>query len=290
MRRLVTVSVLGWIVLVAGSGRHARAQMAGGGALPTSTPLPMATDLKKVRVGSWAEYRLSDGQTSMTVRMALVGRGPEGADIETQISGGPMAALGASTMRMTLVPGANEARPTHHMMQIAANDPMLLPDMGANGQVLKRPDPKARVGVESLTVPAGVFPRAEHYREAGPGGETLEFWVSPDVPPFGVVKVSSLLAGRPQTMELVARGDGAKRRITKKAQPYDPAALMRMLQAGMSPAAGTGTAAPTAKSGAPGPGSTAAAHPSKAGGAGAGVTPAPAGTAGPKAKRKAVGK
>ena len=34
--------------------------------------LPLAADLKKVPVGSWAEYRSADGQSSVSIRIALV--------------------------------------------------------------------------------------------------------------------------------------------------------------------------------------------------------------------------
>ena len=254
----------------------ARAQMAPGGGVPSSTPLPMAVDLKKAKIGSWAEYRLSDGHSEMKVHMALVGRSAAGADIETQISGGPIGGLGSATMRMTLTLGPDGGTPTQHMMQLGSNDPMSLPDLGGNGKVLKRPDAKSRVGVESLKVPAGTFPHADHYRDTGPNGQTIEFWTSADVPPFGVLKVQSQIAGQPQTMELLAHGGGAKRVITKKPKPYDPAVLMQMLQAG---GAAPGTA-PAPAAGAGGPKAAAPAKPQPAGAS----KPAPATT--PKAGGK----
>ena len=58
-------------------------------AIGASTPInPLTVDLKKVAVGSWSEYHISDGQTNnMSVRMALVARAHGSADIETQIKG-----------------------------------------------------------------------------------------------------------------------------------------------------------------------------------------------------------
>jgi hypothetical protein len=206
-------------------------------------PLPLAVDLKKVAVGSWSEYHVENGQSKMTIRMALVSRAARGVEVETQIQGGPVAALGRTTVRMLLpFKTTAEIRPEEQVMQIGDNPPMSFP-AGAGGaaQTFRKLDPKERIGVESVTVSGGTFPRADHYRQKGPSGETVDFWISTTVLPFGLVKVSSTSVGggaAPALMELASHGGGAKPTITKPPQPFDPATVMKQVQ----PAAGAGKA------------------------------------------------
>src|SRR4030095_14954488 len=59
------------------------------------SPMPLATDLEKVHVGSWADYDMSLGSMPpMKVRMALVARKPGAATVETSMEGGLVAAAG----------------------------------------------------------------------------------------------------------------------------------------------------------------------------------------------------
>ena len=69
-------------------------------------PMPMAVDLGKVPVGTWASYDMTMGQMPpMTTRMALVGKGV----IETSVEGGMVAAAGGKmTLQMTLAPGGEK--------------------------------------------------------------------------------------------------------------------------------------------------------------------------------------
>lgn len=203
-------------------------------AIGASTPIPLTVDLKKVAVGSWSEYHIADGQNNMSVRMALVTRSRGSADIETQIKGGPVAALGHTTMRMSVpLDAAPEVKPSEQVIQLGDNPPMLLPvDLGgAHPQSFRKLDPKKRVGVDSIKVPGGAFPRAEHYQEKGSGGETVDFWVSKEILPFGLIKItSSAGAGSAVVMELVSHGGGAKPIITKPPQPFDAATIMKQVQ------------------------------------------------------------
>jgi hypothetical protein len=68
----------------------------------------------------------------------------------------------------------------------------------------------ARVGEESVTVPAGTF-RTVHYRDSGSGNEV---WVSESVP-FGMVR-TRLASG--EEIVLKAKGAGATSQITEKPQ------------------------------------------------------------------------
>lgn len=62
-------------------------------------------------------------------------------------------------------------------------------------QVLRRPDSKERVGFEDLSVAAENFQRLPHYREAHSAEGALEYWTSPAVLPFGLVKLTSTSPG-----------------------------------------------------------------------------------------------
>ena len=69
-------------------------------------PMPIALDLAKVPVGSWADYNMSVGQLAkMKMRMALVGKAPAGTIIETTVDGEMMAQLGGK-MVMQVTHGA----------------------------------------------------------------------------------------------------------------------------------------------------------------------------------------
>lgn len=227
----------------------ARAQMAAPGAGGT-THLPLAVDLMKVPIGSWAEYRSGDGKNIVTVRMVLVARAGKSADIETHVVGGPLAGLGSVTIRMSIpVNTEAEVRPTQQVIQIGDNDPMILPGVaqGGPGQALKRLNPRDRIGVEAVTVPAGAFPKAEHYHDKGQNGEVVDYWISKDALPLGLVKVAAV--GTPQspnqiTMELIGHGGGAKPTIKKTPKPFDAAAMMKEVQPGAAAAGGPMLAPP----------------------------------------------
>ena len=204
---------------------------------PAAAPLPLAVDLRKVPVGSWAEYKIGDGKENMAVRMALVSHTAKSANIETKVSGGALAALGAATVRMTVpLDGDGEAKPQEQVIQIGDNDPMTLPASMAGGrtQSFKKVDPKKRVSVDSVTVAGGAFAHADHYQEKGPQGESIDYWISKDVMPFGLVKVVSGMPGADAkgkvTMELAAHGAGAKAVITKTPKPFDPQTMMKQVQ------------------------------------------------------------
>ena len=235
--------------LVSLTSVSARAQAPQG--MGPSTPLPLVVELKRVPVGSWSEYRVADGQNNLSIRMALVARSPRGVNVETRIQGGPVAALGSTTVRMSLpLTGEAVLKPTEQVIQLGDNPPMLLPvDLGgATAQTFKKLDPGKRVGVDNVVVAGGTFPRAEHYQEKGPAGEAIDFWVSTKVLPFGLVKVASTpsAGGKAVTMELTAKGSGAKPTITKTPQPFDAATIMKQAQPAMA-----GDASTAAKGGPP---------------------------------------
>jgi hypothetical protein len=275
MRRSLLLS-LGLLALPA----PALAQMG-----PQMPSTPMAVDLRKVAVGSWAEYSMTMGPMAMKMRVALVARDAGSNTLESILEGGAVAAMGGKVgMKMVLAADpTNSDRPVKQMvMQIGALDPMEMPlNMpGAGAQKFEKPDPKKLVGTEQVKVGAGTF-TAKHYRDQN-ASATIDMWISTDVPPLGVVKVNSapkpgakLPNGQPMppmAMELTGRGADAKPSMTKPAKPFNPAMLMG---GGPPPGAGGGA----------GPGAVPGAG---AGPAGGGAPPPPRG--GEAAKAGAAGK
>ena len=213
-------------------------------------PMPIALDLAKVPVGSWADYTMTVGQLAkMKMRMALVGKSPAGTIIETTVDGEMLAALGGKmVMQVTLAPGAEkEGTAKKLVMQIGAGDPMEMPIEMSGGKQFTKPNPKTLLKTETITVAAGTF-KTKHYRDKSSKGEKVDFWVSEDVPPFGLVKIEAEQKGNPQIkgpvmLELAAKGADAKALVTKPAKPFDQAAFIQQMQGGK---AGGGPGGPPA--------------------------------------------
>jgi hypothetical protein len=212
----------------------ARAQQPGAG-----PPMPLAVDLTKVEVGSWADYSMAMGtMPPMKMRMGLVGRGPAGSSLETAVEGGMMASAGGKmVMQVVLPPGAEQdGKPSKMIMQIGAGDPMEMPMDASSQKPFTKPNPKTLVGSETIKVAAGSY-KAKHYRDKTPTGDVVDFWISESVPPFGLVKMkaegkkNSSLPG-PVAIELTATGKGAKPEITKPAKPFDQGAMMKQMMGG----------------------------------------------------------
>jgi hypothetical protein len=212
--------------------RAASAQMA------PQPPMPMVVDLKKVEIGTWADYSMTVGQMTMNAKMALVARDAASVTMETAIEGGMMAMMGGKmTVKLVMDPDPTGApKPVKQMiMQIGDQDPMLAPDT-TQAQKYSKPDPKSLVGKETIKVAAGSF-KTSHYRNKTKQG-TVDVWVSEDVLPTGLVKMKTppvQVNGQQMpgvTMELTATGKGAKPTITKPAKPFDPQKMM----GGMAPA------------------------------------------------------
>ncbi len=231
MRRSLPASLL---VLALCLPAVASAQMGGGG-----PPMPMAIELKKAPVGSWAQYSMTVGEgMNMKSRVALVKRDANEIVLEMGVEGGPMAAMGAGkmVMKMVMAPDPSKTdKPIKQMiMQMGDQDPMEMPaEMASRQQKFEKPDPKKLVGKESVKL-AGKSFKTSHYRDTTEHG-TVDFWVSEEAPPFGMVKMTSTpkpgAAGPngqpipPMTMEIIAQGKDAKPTITKPAKPFNPAAL-----------------------------------------------------------------
>jgi len=216
-------------------GATAFAQAAAPGA-PALASIPLGLPIGKVPVGRWATYRMSDaGGNSTSFKMVVVGHHGKVTEIETIVEGGSMAPLGRTALRSSISNDTGaDLQSDRHVVQLGENPPMLIPMqiVGAQVQSFRKPDPRQRVGVESVTVAAGAYPRAEHYQEKGATGAVVDCWISKDVPPFGLVKMQAAAdaRGRLIVFELTAHGENARPTITAPAQPFDRQALAKQLQ------------------------------------------------------------
>src|SRR5215472_9899614 len=114
MLRSVRILILSLLVLAPAA---AWAQMAQG------PPTPLAVDLAKVPVGSWAKYSMTMGQMPpMSMKMALVARPAAGNTLEMSVEGGMAAKVGTVVTQMTLAPGA-EGTVQRPILQAGKNDP-----------------------------------------------------------------------------------------------------------------------------------------------------------------------
>jgi hypothetical protein len=201
-------------------------------------PTPLAVDLAKIAVGSWAKYNMTMGtMPPMSMKMALVGRNTAGNTLEMSVEGGLAAKAGKVITQMTLAPGS-EGNVKKLILQVGANDPMEMPVQGAQGKQFAKPDPKTLVKEETVKVAAGSY-KTKHYHDKTPQGDTVDFWVTESVAPLGLVKIemtqkSNPMISGPIKMELAALGKDAKPDVTKAPKPFDQNALMKEMMAAQS--------------------------------------------------------
>ena len=229
LARLALAVVLGLLPAVAS------AQMSQG------PPTPLAVDLSKIALGSWAKYKTTMGtMPPMSTKMALVNRTPAGNTLEMSVEGGLVAKAGNIITQVTLSPGES-GDVSKLILQVGANDPMELPVEGGQTHQFTKPDPKTLVKAETIKVAAGSY-KTKHYHDKTPQGDTVDFWVSESVAPIGLVKMemtqkSNPMITGPIKMELAATGKDAKTGITKPPKPFDQAALVKQMTGGAAPAA-----------------------------------------------------
>jgi hypothetical protein len=207
--------------------------------------IPVLLDLKKVPVGSWAEYSVSQGdRTPRTVRQVLVDRDQTNATVEVilEIKRGKAAKLASPDRRVTRMVvdlDLREIAPKKIIVQRSADpDPLPLATIqGPGRQRFSRLDPKESVGSETVAVAAGTF-ETQHYRRINPRGGSIDIWASSQVPPFGLVKMerkpgpnapAKRAAFGQVTYALVRMGTGARPSITRPVKPLDPSALQSRL-------------------------------------------------------------
>jgi hypothetical protein len=195
--------------------------------------IPVLLDLRKVPVGSWAEYAVSQGgRMPRVVRQALVGRDQTSATVEVIMTKGNPAQLGPNSRRVTTMVmdlDVKELAPRKRIVQRGDTAPMECPGR----ERFYKPDPKKSLGSQALKVPAGTF-NTQHFQDTSPRGGAIDIWASTQVPPFGLVRLERKPgANAPAeragyghvTYQLVRTGTGATPSITKPAQPLNPSTL-----------------------------------------------------------------
>jgi hypothetical protein len=224
------------ITCLAGPRAHAQ----GGGA----PPLPLAIDLKKVAVGSWADYSLITGtMPPLRQRISLVGKTGKGYEMEVAVDGGPVPSTIITRVELGLAPKAGKRVQRAVMKAGAARLPMEIP--GSSDLVADQfpsLDPKAYLSTQQVEVPAGTF-KAKLYRTVGARGVTTDYWVSEEARPMGIVKmeVNFKRAGTPRAiLKLVEQGKGARGTELKPVRVFDEKRLIAEMMADMKQA-GAGT-------------------------------------------------
>jgi hypothetical protein len=190
--------------------------------------MPLVVDMKKVEIGSWAEYTMSMGNITLSSRWALVARDAKSNTLEMTTKGGPVAKPVVLRMVLAADPTSHEKAPKPMVMQFGDDSPMFVPS-DTPVQTFQHPDPKNLVAKEDLKVAGGTF-KTSHYRDKNAMG-TVDVWVNETISPLGLVKVvttpevdksaPSAMQIPAATMELSSTGTGAKATITKKPKPFD---------------------------------------------------------------------
>jgi hypothetical protein len=147
--------------------------------------------------GSGAQYQMTAKNGTMTFAYVIVGQevveGSTGYWMEIRSENPSMT--GEMVMKQLLVTGGDKPQMKRMIMQMPGRPPMEMPmgmmGMGQRGQGPGADDtsPGEKVGLETITVPAGTF-ECEHYRKQEPRG-IVDVWISGKVPPYGMVKMSS---------------------------------------------------------------------------------------------------
>jgi hypothetical protein len=190
--------------------------------------MPLVVDMRKVEIGSWAEYTMTMGTITLSSRWALVARDAKSNTLEMTTKGGPVAKPVVLRMVLAADPTSGNKAPRPMVMQIGDDPPMLVPS-DTPVQSFQHPDAKNLVAKEDLKVAGGTF-KTSHYRDKNAMG-TVDVWVNESVPPLGLVKVitapevdknaPAAMQVPAAAMELSATGTGAKAAITKKPKPFD---------------------------------------------------------------------
>jgi hypothetical protein len=155
-------------------------------------PPPMMGEFKPV-VGSGAQYEVNIKGEKSTWTYSVVGKesvqGQDGYWLEMRMEGGK---AGGTVMKQLLVMSAGKPDIKRMIMQTPGQAPMEMP-MTMMGMMKGRGKASSegmgeKVGTEPVIVPAGTH-LCTHYRKSG--AEASEHWISSNVPPYGLVKMTS---------------------------------------------------------------------------------------------------
>lgn len=178
------------------------AQFGGRGTMEQAAP-PMWGEFKPT-VGAGSEYQLTGKDRNTNFTMLVVGKetvdGAEGYWMEQRFEGGGMP--GEMVQKQLIVMQDGKPDIKRMIMQPPGQQPMEMPVGMMRGgmqhaHAAEGADPGEKLGMESVTVPAGTFD-CEHYRKQTQHG-TFDYWISSKVSPYPMVKVT----GPEMTMVLV---------------------------------------------------------------------------------------
>jgi hypothetical protein len=171
-------------------------------------------------VGSGGSYEMDDktgGKTQLD--LFIVSKDTVDAKdaywMETAIQSGKTP--GGIVMKIQMVVDAGNSHTAKVIMQMGSQPPMEMPMQMAQQQGTKALDVRStakHLGTESITTPAGTFDCEHIQTEDG-----TDLWVSPKVPPYGLVK---MIGKDGNTMILTKVITNGKDRITGTPVPFNP--------------------------------------------------------------------
>jgi hypothetical protein len=146
-------------------------------------------------VGAGAQYHVTAKAGTTTFAYVIVGQenveGNTGYWMEIRSENPRMP--GEVVMKQLVVIGGRNIQIKRMIMQRPGQPPTEMPMgfMPGLGRLEQGPEnsPGVKVGVDTITVPAGTF-ECDHYRKQEPRG-TRDSWMSTKVTPYGLVKMSS---------------------------------------------------------------------------------------------------
>ncbi|MBI1750884.1 MAG: hypothetical protein HY234_11370 [Acidobacteria bacterium] len=189
---------------------------------------PSVRGVWKPVVGSGAAYQLeSKREGKREMEFAIVGgetsEGKQGHWLEMTMTG---RAEDQVVVKTLMAMDGKEIRVTRMVFQHGNDEPMemSMQMMGMTGQQQKPQkadvrDDAERVGMETITTPAGTF-QCEHWRSKD---KSADFWVTDKVGPYGLVKMTS----KEENMILIRVITNAKSKIRGTPKKFDPSEMMR---------------------------------------------------------------
>lgn len=191
--------------------------------------IPMPKGIFNPSVGTGAQYEIDNKDGSKTnFSVAIVGKDSvDGKDAYWLESTVDTQRMGTMVVKELIVVDGNTSHITKMVMLMPGRGPMEFP-VGDNSPMAQKPPDDIRttaddLGSESITVPAGTF-TCEHYKGKGKD-EGSDVWVSKDVSPYGLVKITD--KGKDQTIVLAKVDKDVQDKITGTPTPFNPMMMGR---------------------------------------------------------------
>jgi hypothetical protein len=141
-----------------------------------------------VPIGSWSDYRMVRGAKTFSVRVALVSRTADEAVVETAIELVPPKPNAKTVIDYHLAVHPDDPGSARSVVvQMGSKAPFVAPGMRADFRPFERVDQGSLVATEPVSVPAGRFATARHYRKQAATGQTWDVWLDKAVFPLGIV-------------------------------------------------------------------------------------------------------